>query len=163
MGNRGRCRELDSGGRRHADRQFHWPTSDFVCRRQTAIWCLMISVQAQKSQVLPWDIEFDNLFAGFVLFLSSGAFLWLLRSQASLTSGSRTGELSTDVLWGAVYVVSGYRILRQKRRIEIKPKIPAILIVLYVYICVSMIWSDAPGLTAMKLVALLGGAVFAFY
>ncbi len=123
----------------------------------------MISVDTQKANVLPWPIEFDNWFAAFVLFLSSGAFLWLLRSQASLTSGGRTGELSTDVLWGVVYVVSCYRIFQFRQLTTRRPKIPPLLTALYLCACASALWSDAPSLTVMKLVALMGAASFAYY
>src|SRR5580765_5681530 len=97
-----------------------------------------------------------------LLFFSSGAFLSILRSEDTLTSGSRSGAIGTEVLWLALYILVLYCWFKN-RRIITDYRLPWHLMALYLVTVASVFWSDAPMLSAAKVAGLSGSLIVSCY
>jgi exopolysaccharide production protein ExoQ len=105
----------------------------------------------------------ERLLAGGVLLLSSGAFLSILRPEDSLTSGARTGSIVTDVIWITLYLVFLQRLYKNRRVLNEWLKLPWHVLALYAVVLASILWSEAPALSALKIVGLCGSLLIACY
>src|SRR5438876_477967 len=105
----------------------------------------------------------DEWLAAIALLLSSGAFLSILRSEDSLTSGARTGSVVTDVLWIALYLIVLQRLYKHRQGLAERLGLPWHVVVLYAFVSASVLWSEAPTLSALKIVGLGGSLIVACY
>lgn len=103
----------------------------------------------------------EKLFVVFVLVLSAGAFqsLWMAPEQAQRAAGT----LLMQVLWTLIYGVTMYLFLRHckqplRRLFSAWP-----LVVLCAFAMASIFWSQAPGLTFRRSVALSLTLLFGVY
>ncbi len=105
----------------------------------------------------------DVWLASIALLLSSGAFLSVLRPENSLTSGARTGSIVTDTLWIALYLIVLQRLYKNRYALAEQLRLPWHVVALYIVVSASILWSDAPALSALKIVGLCGSLIVACY
>lgn len=123
----------------------------------------MSSVPIQNAFSVGPHSNTDVWLTSAIFLFSSGAFLSLLRTSESLSSGSRTGSIVTDVLWIALYVFALYRWYKHRQVIQSRLQIPWHIVALYLAALASVFWSDAPAATAPKLAALGGSLIISCY
>lgn len=103
----------------------------------------------------------EGFFVVLVLLLAAGAFesLWVVPGQTQ----SAAGVLLMQVLWAVIYTLTLYLFLRhcEKPFRSFVSEWP--LIVLCMFAMVSIFWSQAPGLTFRRSVALLLTLLFGIY
>lgn len=104
----------------------------------------------------------ERAFAVLVLLACTGAFFNLLPGQES-TSAGPAGNLGMRLLWMALYVCVLFLLIRHckgfLRALVGEPWLLALLVLAFL----SMAWSQAPGITLRRSVALLGTYLCAVY
>jgi exopolysaccharide production protein ExoQ len=123
----------------------------------------MSSIAIHNAHLISLRSNGDVWLAGTILLFSSGAFLSLLRSSESLSSGSRTGSIVTDLLWIGIYLFTLYCWHKNRQVIRNRLQLPWHIAALYLVALASILWSDSPAATAPKLVALGGSLMISCY
>ncbi len=101
----------------------------------------------------------DSLFSISVLFLSTGAFLPLvmdISSPARLTKGT----LVIQIAWAGIYAITLVRAIPHYRDICAFAASNKLLILLLLMAVMSTMWSDDPGQTFRRSIALVGTMLF---
>ncbi|MDD3653303.1 MAG: O-antigen ligase [Desulfotomaculaceae bacterium] len=107
--------------------------------------------------------RWEKAFAVAGLLLSTGALFPLLREDCGAAFNPVQGDIIMQGLWSVIYLVTVLLLFvrfRQVVSIAFKDKLLWLLVGLAL---VSVIWSDAPGLTLRRSVALLGTTLFGIY
>jgi len=105
----------------------------------------------------------EYVFVVCILLYSSGAFITLLKGSEDLPVGMSTGSLAANSIWVISYLLGGcflikycrwdVRLLRQNPWLFALTALPV----------VSVLWSDAPSITALRAAALLGTTLLGLY
>jgi exopolysaccharide production protein ExoQ len=100
----------------------------------------------------------DDAFTLVVLFLATGAFQTFAVDHADLRSVNN-GSRFMEVLWVAVYGVVALRLIPQSRRIVTLVRENMWIVLLVLLAVASTIWSQDPGLTLRRTIALLASTL----
>lgn len=106
--------------------------------------------------------RYERVFAVGLMLLATNALIPLL-SDPSGTSTDPSGNGTLQALWIAIYAVVAFLIYR--RRVPMWPRLvadPALLVLLFLAL-LSTMWSDAPGITIRRSVALGFTVLVALY
>jgi exopolysaccharide production protein ExoQ len=105
----------------------------------------------------------EYIFGVCILLYSSGAFITLLKGSEDLPIGMSTGSLLTNLIWVTGYLLGGFwlikhchwdtRLLRQNPWLFALTALPVL----------SVLWSDAPWITALRAAALIGTTLLGLY
>ena len=115
--------------------------------------------QPGRIRLLEW------LFAAAALFLSTNGLIPLLVGAASNGATDPTGgNLALELVWTAIYLVVGWRLLTLARSGSVNDVFRQRLMWLLVAVAaLSTLWSDSPDVTFRRSVALAGTNLFAVY
>lgn len=105
----------------------------------------------------------ENLFVVFVLLLSTGAIIPLLRKENGMIFDPLQGDMIIQGLWFGIYIITFFLLiarLRQAAYFAYQDKLVWLLVGLAL---VSVLWSGAPALTLRRSIALLGSSAFGIY
>jgi exopolysaccharide production protein ExoQ len=100
-----------------------------------------------------------NAFTIAVLFMGTGAFISLLMDNSNLSSATE-GSWLTQLGWTLIYLVVVVRAVPLRREIVQTAKANKVLICLVLLAILSTLWSEDPGLTVRRGLAVLGTTLF---
>ena len=106
----------------------------------------------------------ERAIAVIALFLSTGALLPLIRQQSVSDAGIAAGDPLQQAIWSGVYgIVAVLLLARHLRRALFVCTRQAGLLILILLPFLSITWSDAPGVTARKAVAVAGTSLLGLW
>jgi len=105
----------------------------------------------------------EYVFAVCVLFYSSSAFATLLKGSDELPLGISTGFFLTNLISAFSYLLGAYFLLtRCDLKVQFLRRVPWLVGVTLVPV-VSVLWSDAPWITSLRAIGLMGTTVVGLY
>lgn len=121
----------------------------------------MTTDAARQVEALPTPAE--KAFTVLVLLFSTGAFLTSLQGPHDPSLGARTGNALTNAMWSLIYLITFF-LLKTRCAFARGSFTGASLLLLLVGIALASIsWSDAPVLTALRSIALIGTTLAGLY
>ena len=105
----------------------------------------------------------EKIFTVLVLLYSTGAFLPFLQVGRDSHSGSWTGSPVTNALWILAYCICAFSLRRNFSAALSAIRCSWVLVGLLAIAGASVFWSDAPRITLLRWIALLGTTLVALY
>ncbi|MDD4169646.1 MAG: O-antigen ligase [Desulfotomaculaceae bacterium] len=118
-----------------------------------------VATEVKRESIFWWE----KAFAVAGLLLSTGAFFPLWREGSGVAFNPVQGDIIMQGLWSGIYLVTFFLLFvrfRQVVSLAFKDKLLWLLVGLAL---VSVLWSEVPGITLRRSVALLGTTFFGIY
>ncbi len=121
-------------------------------------------VLSRISQLEQGPVWGEKIFAVFVLFLSTGAIIPLLRKESGVIFDPVQGDLIIQGLWFGAYLVTFSLLLLRLKQTSTGAVFQDKLIwLLLILALLSVIWSASPYVTLRRTAALFGSSAFGIY
>ena len=116
-------------------------------------------VNSEINQPPGWE----NIFAIFVLFLSTGAIIPLLHKENGVIFDPAQGDMIMQGLWFGIYTITFLLLLSRLGQVTWAAYQDKLICLLLALALVSVFWSASPYVTLRRNMALLGSSAFGIY
>jgi O-antigen ligase len=120
------------------------------------------SIRSLPVPALAYPGWLERVVVTIALLLYAGAFLNTITGQIAPEEDPAAGTWQLQVVWGALYLIAAYLVLRKKGWLQLLFREWTVLAII-VLSGLSVVWSAAPDITLRRTVALIGTVFIALY